>query len=262
MRRAALSLLLLMAGGCSHHAPVADVRPETLPQSPGEAYIVWGRVLNSYVTETGKIDFELLKHDGARDLNTFVAWVATHGPSSQPADYPTPQAKIAYWVNSYNALAMYDVLTNTARPATFLGRAKFFALTKFDVDGKPIDLHSYEDEVIRPAGEERVHFELNCMVRGCPRLPQVPLSPNPSTQEEELRNAAKLFFSEPRNVELHPEKKVVRMSSIPAKFYPKDFKAKAPSLIAYANKWRAPDQQIPADYKVKAIPYDWTLNQK
>lgn len=257
-RAAAVGLFAIVTAACSHNAPPADAKPAAMPGTPADAYAVWGKVLSSYVTDTGKIDFEQLKKDGAGDLKTFVAWVGTHGPRSQPADYPTPEAKLAYYVNSYNGLAMYNAITNKVHPKQ---KIRFFVLTKMRIDGQDMDLHSYENKVIRPLGEPRVHFALNCMVHGCPRLPQVPYSPDPATLNDQLDKGAKLFFSETRNVELHPDQKLVRFSSI-LKFYTGDFLKKAPSLIAYANSWRAPDQQIPADDAVKFIPYDWTLNQK
>ena len=37
-----------------------------------------------------------------------------------------------------------------------------------------MSLYTFENEVIRPLGEPRVHFALNCLVRGCPRLPPTP----------------------------------------------------------------------------------------
>ena len=94
-------------------------------------------------------------------------------------------------------------------------------------------------------------------------LPQIPLKAE--TLEVQMDAAARLFFSEePRNVELLPKEKVVRMSSI-LKFYTEDFvkpKTPAANLIEYANTLRPADRAIPADFKIEFIPYDWTLNQK
>ena len=45
-----------------------------------------------------------------------------------------------------------------------------------DVGGKTISLYKLENDVIRPLGEERVHFALNCMVVSCPRLPRAAFS--------------------------------------------------------------------------------------
>src|SRR4051812_25886068 len=111
-RAVAVGLIALVTSACSHRAPVTGVKPEAVPASAADAYALWGKVLSAYVSDTGKIDFAQLKKDGAGDLKTFVAWVGTHGPRSQPAEYPTPEAKIAYYLNSYNGLAMYNAITN------------------------------------------------------------------------------------------------------------------------------------------------------
>ena len=95
------------------------------------------------------------------------------------------------------------------------------------------------------------------MVRGCPRLPREPFEG--ARLEAQLETAARLFFAEERNVRLDPAAKTVHFSEI-LRFYTKDFLAKAPSLIPYANLYR--DDPIPADWRVEFIPYDWTLNSQ
>ena len=109
--------------------------------------------------------------------------------------------------------------------------------------------------MIRPLNEERVHFALNCMAVSCPRLPRTPFTA--AGLDAELDAAARLFFAEPRNLQVDPVRRVVRLSSI-LDFYPEDFLRKAPSLIAYANRYRA--DPVPLDHNVEFIPYDWTVN--
>ncbi len=105
--------------------------------------------------------------------------------------------------------------------------------------------------------EERVHFALNCMSIGCPRLPQTPFTPD--NLSDELSREAQRFFAESRNLQVDHEKKVVHLSEI-MKFYKKDFLATSPSLISYINKYLK--NKIPADYKVEFIDYDWTVNDQ
>ena len=96
---------------------------------------------------------------------------------------------------------------------------------------------------------------MNCMARGCPRLPREPFKAD--LLDAELQASSQYFFNEARNVELLPEKKTVRFNQI-LQFYTEDFTKKAPSLIAYVNQYR--EDKIPAGWKVEFIPYDWTLN--
>ena len=64
-------------------------------------------------------------------------------------------------------------------------------------------------------------------------------------------------FAERRNLEVLPERKRGRVSSI-LKFYREDFLAKSPTLIAYINRY-APSP-IPESYELEFIDYDWTVN--
>ena len=53
-------------------------------------------------------------------------------------------------------------------PETLAGVRKigFFALGKVQVGGEAISLYDYENKVIRPLGDARIHFALNCMSVG------------------------------------------------------------------------------------------------
>lgn len=109
--------------------------------------------------------------------------------------------------------------------------------------------------VIHKFGDERIHFALNCMAAGCPRLPRVAFST--ARLDAALEREARLFLDERRNVQVDAATRTVRLSSI-FKWYAEDFLAAAPTLIAYVNRYRG--ERIPDDYRVEFIPYDWTLN--
>lgn len=191
------------------------------------------------------------------DLETYVAWAARTGPESEPARFPTLADKLAYYINTYNALAMYNILKSNFPPDLYRVRVAFFYKNRFETGGRFISLYALENQVIRPLGDPRVHAALNCMARGCPRLPREPFEAG--KLDAQLEALAKEFFDEERHVELQPERRTVRFSQI-LQFYPEDFLKKAPSLIAYANQYRR--QRIPEGWQVAYIPYDWTLNKQ
>jgi hypothetical protein len=160
-------------------------------------------------------------------------------------------------INAYNALAMYGVV-DAGVPNSLGGFTKFtfFYLRTFTIGGRSVSLYSFENDVIRPLGEERVHFVLNCMVVSCPRLTRTGLhgrSVGPST-----RTAAHEFVNETRNVRVDAAARTVWLSAI-FNFYTKDFFAHAPSLIGYLNRHRT--DPIPQDFGVRYLDYDWTVNQ-
>ena len=64
-----------------------------------------------------------------------------------------------------------------------------------------MSLYTYENDVIRPLGDPRVHVSLNCMVRGCPRLPRSPFSGK--VLQKQLEALAIEFFNEKRTHTIH-----------------------------------------------------------
>ena len=246
------ALLALVLAGCATAVP--GPRIEVPPTPPADS---WARVLERHVDDLGRVDFDGLARD-RRDLDRYVAWVYAVGPDNAPGLFPTAAHVLAYHLNAYNALAMYNVIEDGV-PATLAGpkQIEFFALRQLQVGGVARSLYGYENGVIRRLGDERVHFALNCMVVACPRLPRAPFPAE--GLDGMLEREARFFFAEPRNLQVDSALKVVRMSEI-LSFYTEDFLAKAPSLVAYVNRYR--DAPIPADYRVEFIPYDWTINRQ
>lgn len=246
MLRACLLLLILAGSACTTY-----VAPPDVALTGVDPHAAWARVLGARVDPQGRIDFDGMRAD-RRDLDTFVAWIAQNDPRTQPALFPSRAEQIAFYLNSYNALAMYNVLHAGVLP---VDTAKFFYFRALRVGGRWISLYDYENDVIRPLGDERVHFALNCMVRACPRLPQEPFAA--ATLDRQLDAAAREFFAKPLHVEFDASARQVRFSQI-LEFYTDDFLKAAPSLVEYANRYR--DVKLPGDATVAFIPYDWTLN--
>jgi hypothetical protein len=253
MRRTlALAMPILFAAGCASQIP-----PPKTPARPGaDPQKAWANHLARFVDAQGRMDYDGMAKDPA-DLDTYLGYIARVSPESSPADFPTPESKLAYYINAYNAIAMYDVLKSNFPPNLRDVKVTFFYKNRFELGGRFISLYALENQIIRPMGDPRVHVALNCMARGCPRLPQEPFQAE--TLNAQLDAQAREFFNQPRRVELRPENKTVRLSQI-LQFYTGDFLKKAPSLIAYANQYR--ENPIPADWKVDFIPYDWLLNKQ
>lgn len=225
-----------------------------------EALRDWEYVLDRYVDAQGRTDFARAAADRAA-LDRFVAWVGRHGPRTTPAAFAGRAEQLAFHINAYNALALAGVLDEgiPADFGTLWKRAAFFRFRAVTVDGQRTNLYDYENRVIRPLGEPRVHFALNCMVRACPRLPREPF--RPATLDATLEAAAREFFARDLHLRVDQATGTVRVSAI-LDFYTADF---APSgrpadLIPYINRYRAPP--VPAGYRVRFIPYDWTVNRQ
>lgn len=244
LRLLVTSFLFLSA--CSTTVKMPSASPN-IKKSPMEA---WTEVLKKYVNDKGEVNFEGLR-DNRADLDHYVAYVSSYDPSS--LDIKT---KIAHHVNAYNALSMYAILAADI-PESLSGfkKVKFFYFTKMTIGGQVMSLYTYENEIIRKLGDERIHFALNCMSVGCPRLPQKPFTGAKLDQEFEAE--ALEFFAEERNYRIDHANKTVYLSEI-LDFFPEDFKARSGTLIKYANIYAK--EKTPEDYKVKFTPYDWTVN--
>ncbi len=250
---------VFLAGGAAYLLPGCATLVSTAPSDAGgaEPRERWERVLAGFVDAQGRVDFERLATQRG-DLDAYVAWVNHIGPENQPALFATPAQVLAYHLNAYNALAMHAVLA-AGIPATLAGLRKisFFYFQKVQVAGRALSLYAYENEVIRALKEPRVHFALNCMSVSCPRLPREPF--DAPRLEAQLERESRLFFSEPRNLRVNDATRTVALSEI-LSFYKADFLVAAPTLPAYASRYR--ETSVPDDYAVVFIPYDWTVNSQ
>lgn len=230
---------------------------EGVPERVSDWENLWTSVLAQNVDESGRIDFTSLVRDHA-ELERVVAFIAVNDPISRPDTFSGRAAKLAYYINAYNALAMYGVV-DAGVPSNLGGMRKitFFWLRTFKIGATSISLYNFENDVIRPLGDPRIHFALNCMVVGCPRLPRGAFTAD--KLEKQLDVAARAFIGESRNVRIDWGKREVRLSAI-FKFYSEDFLAHEPSLIAYVNQYRT--DKIPPDFEIKFQDYDWTVNDR
>lgn len=253
-RRTVAVILVLVAALTACSVPVRA--PEvTAPVDPAEAERHWSNVLERFVDDKGRVDFDALATRRS-DLDAFVAWVASVSPASDPQLFPSRNARIAHHLNAYNALAMYNVL-EAGQPTTLAGLAKldFFVLRKLTVGGERMSLLDYENDIIRAEGDARVHFALNCMAVSCPRLPRTPF--RAASLEETLDREARRFFAESRNLRVDDQARSVTFSEI-LDFFSEDFLAEAPSLAAYVSRYTS--RPVPEEYVVSFFDYDWTVN--
>lgn len=253
LRRVVLTGLALGLGACA-----SVPRPGLAPATPAAPpYPAWAEVLRQYADREGRVDFAALSVNRS-DLDRFVAYIYDISPENQPALFRGRTSVLAYHLNAYNALALHKVLERGI-PHTLAGwrRLAFFYFGPVQVGGTRMNLWHHKNRVIRPLGDPRVHFALNCLSVSCPRLPREPFLPE--RLDEQLEREARAFFADPRNLQVDPAREEVRVSAI-LQFYTEDFLAAAPSLIAYINRYSP--QLVPETYRVRFLAYDGTINRQ
>jgi len=246
MKRA-LSLGIILLG------QVSSVAAGQVEQGLGS----WERVLDRFVDDRGRVAFRELATDRA-ELDAFVSFVAEVAPWSHPELFPAEADRLAFHINAYNALSMSGIL-GAGIPEDLDGafrRLAFFKRTKYRIGGREMSLHAYENEVIRAFGDPRIHFAINCMSVGCPRLRRQ--SYRAERLDDQLEAAAREFFNNELHLRANSGRRRVELSSI-LKWFKEDFieGSNTRSTIVYVNRYRS--QPIPADYSIKYISYDWTV---
>ena len=224
--------------------------------SPDKA---WASVLSRFVDEKGRIDFAGMAKD-RHDLDVYVAWIAKVSPTTRPQLFPTPESRLAYYINAYNALAIQGILEGLS-PSSLLGRARYFKLKEWPLNGQTITLYDLEHKILRPLGEPRIHFAIICASKSCPFLRSQAYTA--AQLDGQLDEQARQFVNDPFRNRFDKTSRTASLSEI-FKWFDEDFRGPAGSPQKYIARYVADAevaQGLGSDaYKVEWIDYDWSLN--
>jgi len=254
LRAALLGLAVAAMAGCGVESPYVPppMTGEGTPSHPPEE--AWARVLKAAVDGQGRVNFNAVL-ENHEDLDRYVAWVYERSPQSWGHLYPTRAHVIAYHLNAYNALALYNLLTaGVPKELTRSDRKHLLEYRKLLVGGQPLTMAEYREQ-IRALGEPRMHFALSRLLAGDPRLSRDPY--RAYVLDQQLDRAARSFFAEERNLRVDDARRRIRFSPL-LQDWGADFLGHAPSLAAYASQFR--DSPLPRDYTVEFGEFDWTVH--
>lgn len=241
-------------------------------------------VLDKYVDDSGRVDYLQLKQKRA-DLDEFVQ--ALENLSGEIFKSWSDEDKIAFWVNTYNALTLKVIIDHipgvsssarsTTKPISSIRQIPgVWNKIKFYVMQKELTLDNIEHDILRKNFREpRIHFALNCASKGCPALRQEPYTGNKLGHQ--LESQAKLFLSSRQNFYIDKKKRKVYLSSI-FKWYGKDFvdvyspksgfagQNKKEKAVLYFISLHLNEEGRSyleeGNLGVKYLKYDWSLNAR
>lgn len=220
---------------------------------------LWAAVLQGVVRSDG-VDYAALR----RDRSTLKAVQAKLSTAAVPA---ANNERMAFYINAYNALTL--ALTESLLPKdpskwpSWSLRDQGNAIQsvwkkyKFTVAGKQISLDEIEHRVLRPMGDPRIHFAINCASKSCPALAATPYTG--AKLDAQLRQATKAFVQDKNQLRVVGGE--VRTNPI-LDWFAEDFKSQGGVRAFLVANLPPGDAKaaLAANKPLKFFDYDWHLN--
>ena len=205
-------------------------------------------LLKKYVSGGG-VRYSAWKSNAAdvAALGKITAAIGAENPSSFSRG-----EKLAFYINAYNAWILSEVLQKYPTKSIKDPLFTFFLSKRITVAGERMSFNHLEKDIIRPLGEPRIHFALNCASRSCPPLRSEPYS---GVQlDTQLDEQARGYSNNERGVKASGD--TAQLSKI-FDWYKEDFGGEA-GVSAFLKKHRREKSEFKA---VSYLEYDWSLNE-
>ena len=248
---------------------------------PPPTSVTYRAVLERYVDEDGLVDYASLKRQTNANFSEMVSGKWPTDP--MPASW-TDNDKIAFWINTYNMVALKLIVDNypikptegkSTYPANSIRQTPgAWEHEKFRMFGRDYTLDEVEHKILRAEFEEpRIHMALVNSAMSAPKLRREPY--DAAKLDAQLDDQARQFFHDLRKFHIDREAGEVWVSPIfnwfmddflpdASKNYPRHI-AQQKALTAFASKYVSTDDAKylqEGKYVVMYFEYDWTLNEQ
>jgi len=262
--------LLACSSGMAGCAGIRESPVDTaLAASVTDPDALYSSVLRDHVRD-GLVDYPALGHDPR--FARYISWLAATAPDALPDD----RARLAFWINAYNAYTLKLIADNYpvksinelhagGRIIGYLTRRTAWDRKIARVGGVRYSLNTIEHRIIRPRfKDERAHFALVCAALSC-----APLRSEAYTAgrlDEQLDEQGRLFFAQEEKNRFDVASKTAYLSKI-LDWYRDDFgRSDADMLRAIARflpgEARASIERDARAWRVRHTRYDWALNEQ
>ena len=226
----------------------------------------WSDLLEKYVDNDGMIDYAAWKRSPSdRDrLDQYLKVLS----SAKLSGTTTREAKLAFWINAYNAVTVHGILreypTKSIRKHTSsFGGYNIWHDYQLLVEGEGYSLDHMEHQILRKMEEPRIHFAIVCASIGCPRLLNEAYVADKLNAQ--LETNARDFFSRTRNFRFDSSRNRFHLSAI-LNWFGEDFGAGRPQQLKSISKWLPTAESkraaISGSASVRYLKYDWNLNEQ
>jgi hypothetical protein len=238
--------------GCSTipttFAPSNPISPESFTHQ------TFNQALLAHV-KNGVVDYPSFAHDS--NFKRYINLLEHLAPQQ----LPTPNHRLVFWINAYNAFAIKGILDGYS-PSSLTGRYTFFVGRTYVVGGESLNLYDLEQRLLIPDFKEpRIHFAIVCASQSCPKLQSAAYTPE--SLDQQLTTSARQFINDPTRNRFDRDHRIAYLSKI-FDWFSEDFMNHSGSLPKYiaqfvSNPDLANDLRHNA-YTIKFLDYDWSLN--
>ena len=209
---------------------------------------LWNTLLKKNVSSSGKVNYKGFTNDRLQ-LETYLEKLSYKIPDASWSK----NAKLAYWINVYNAYTVKLIIDNyplkSIKNIANPWEKKFIVLEHTNYS-----LEQVENDILRKMNEPRIHFAINCASYSCPDLYHAAYVS--SSLESQLTLVTKRFINDTSKNSLSENE--IKVSEI-FNWFSNDFKTKSGSVIAFINKYTT--VIINEESKVSFMEYNWNLNE-
>lgn len=244
---------------------LAPILPPQTAQAQSFDEELYGQLLEEFTRSTPNLAGTVVNY---KELKKDPRWSALFQnlQATSPSTLKTDPEKMAYWLNTYNILAIHTVLENYPIKSIRDAGSLFSPVWKHEnlkIEGRALSLSFIEHEILRPMGDPRIHAGIVCASSSCPALLRTPWKA--SSLDTQLDDAMRTWLSDERKgLRVDLDTGEVWVSRI-LKWFSDDFAGEAGvqlMLIQYApaeqSAWLRKNRN---QYSVKYFPYDWDLNE-
>lgn len=251
--------------------PTPPRNPPSPPPEPG----AFTRVLDEIVVD-GRVDWDALQ-DRRGALRAYLEDLSETSPEALEAS--SGNARLAFWINAYNACMLDLVAENlpladagglwnrlknavAGRPENSVWQIPdVFTRPHCRVAGQVRSQDEIEHRIIRPMGDPRIHFAVNCAALGCPSLAAEAYAAD--RLDDQLEQQVARFMEDPRHYRLEMEggRPVLWVNRV-LEWFGDDFGGPEGVAEFFAVRAGPAERSLLRDSElaVRFMEYDWTLN--
>jgi hypothetical protein len=274
VRVCGLSTIILIAVYLSFRAtrPQDEIGWEH-PASQGPAltdvdYVPFDALLKKYVDKEGLVAYAAWKASAA-DIQALRNYLENTLGSADIVKPCSPNARLAFWINAYNALTLWGILekypTHSIQDhVSHIGGYNIWKNLRLWVGNQRFSLDNMEHDILRKLNEPRIHFALVCASKGCPPLRNEAYTPD--RLDEQLTDNARHFFARPTNFKADLATRTVYLSDL-LNWYGGDFGDTAQAQLYRLRPFLPGAMQSTGwieepTVTIEYLKYDWSLNDQ